>query len=355
LLRFALLCRQEQRSFDEAMWLFSMAWTIKALSGWGMVQFKGMREPKKRWHPILSRQELRRWTYQAGLHHIAEPQLQQAEIAVCRAPRQPISNVLQGGLLRITAAERDRCRFWTTVAIDETREQRKERKRMEKLEKDRKAKAVRDEAARQSGKRKARSQYRADRAAQRKREAAFCQEHGIALRTLRLWKKKAAEGNSRCQSLVADIERSSTSIESPNIERPHFGNAGPGTNPQGRVLEPEPPVQPADLALPWPEGHTEAADEQSSRLEVEPRTDVSMLSPNHLQKLNEPESTVHSGSVKAYIQITSLRSSLRDFWPYKPRERRRPLMAEERQLRAEHNLTGYLMRKQRQASRKRCA
>lgn len=356
LVRFAVLCREEGRRLDESKWLLSLAWAVKALGGWGIVQFKGMKEPQKRWHPVLSRTELRRWTNKAGLRHITEAQLQQAEIAVCRAPRQALPDALQGAVLRITAAERDRSRFWTAGAIDETREQRRQRKRIEKLERDRKAKAARDEAARQSGKRKTRDQYRADWAARREREAAFCRQHGIATRTLRLWKKKAANGNPQCQSLVADIERSSTSRENPVLERPHFGNVGCGRCPQNRVFEPEPAVQLTDPALAWPVGHRGAADGRSSRLEVALCAGAAMPAANPVPKSHGlPGSMVRAGSGKDPIRITSPLDPSRDIWPHTSHERRCPLTPQERLQRAEHHRTGYLMRKQRQASRQLCA
>jgi hypothetical protein len=185
MVQFALQCRDEGKPLDVDRWLFGMAWLIRALAGPHVVQYKGMEERATQTGRVLSRWELWRWAVRAGLDHVTPAQLQRAEICACRAPRERYPMARLGGLLRLTAQERERCQFWHAEAIDETRAQRRARKAEEKRERNRKAKAARDKAKRQSGERKSREQYRADCAARREREQGLCRELGIKPRQLR--------------------------------------------------------------------------------------------------------------------------------------------------------------------------
>jgi len=189
MVQFALQCRDEGRPLDVDRWLFGMASLIRALAGPHVVQYKGMEKRATHTGRVLSRWELWRWAVRADLDHVTPAQLQRAEICACRAPRERYPMARLGGLVRLTAQERERCQFWHADAIDETRAQRRVRKADEKRKKNRISKAARDEAKRQSGERKCREQYRTDCAARREREQALCREHGISPRTLRNWLK----------------------------------------------------------------------------------------------------------------------------------------------------------------------
>jgi hypothetical protein len=268
LVRFAQSRIADGEVFDVEAWLFLMARIIQALAGRTLDPFAERWDTKIIMHPPLSRAEVRSWAEYAGFYGLTEEQLEQAEAlaldhyAQSNPKRSWIDADEVGQLLGLTAVERDHLKFWLAGSIDETREQRCERKAREKRERNRLAKAARDEAARQAGKRKSAAQRRAEKEEREAILARLMVEHGKSRRTIENW---LADGDPRaeelrllkerrenCANVVADIDRETL------IGRPLQCNpAGPPC----RAFEPEPAVPTAEPALAWL-GHKEVSDER---------------------------------------------------------------------------------------------
>lgn len=268
LVRYARMCLADGLALDVDRWLFFVARLIQSLAGPCRVQRRSEAGPSVVIYPPLSRFEIRKWADYGGFYALPEDQLARAEALALRhyaltgRTRCRIDHAMIGRKLALTAAERDRSWFWLSEAIDETPEERKLRKAAEKRERDR----VKAAAKREAQGSRPRSAYLAEAESRRR----FCEMHRISRQTLTKWLNKGKAwiengevliGSDRFTSASRDkVEKKIPNMSATDLETPCPENREGW--PQGRVLEPEPAVPLADLALAWPDGHKEVSDEQ---------------------------------------------------------------------------------------------